>query len=324
MPPAASPREPQSDDPLYLSVIDLVARVAFSYFAIVAVASVIDLVRGDRLTFRSRTSFAFQSAAAFLLATIVTRRTVSSWQQAGRQVVPANISASAAVIGIALAVGTLAGGFFPDAVGYQRRAPELFLRTVSALVPLAIAVYLLLRSADRSRPVAAAPPPEPPLTGDARDAAVRALEILDRGEQALTEFHQRVVSGMKASSADVDRLWETLDGPGYVARLRQMPPEHAITRALREAAVAQTDAVSLIALAHGAHGAMGHTAESAREFIGEVAARRGRPGADAETLGAVARSETKVHRDVAAGLLQASRFSPPVTVVRRSGSSGST
>ena len=82
---------------------------------------------------------------------------------------------------------------------------------------------------------------------------------------------------------------------------------------MREAAVAQTDAVYLIALAHGAHSAMGHTAESARELIGEVATRRGRPGADAETLRAVSRSEAKAHRDIAAGLLWASRFSPPIT-----------
>ena len=310
MPSAASSGGPQSDDPLYLSVIDLVARVAVTYFAIVALAVVIDLVRGDRLTFRSWASFALQSAAAFLLATIVTRRTLVSWQQAGRQWVPASISLSAAVVGMALAVGTLAGGLFPDAVSYRRRAPELFFRTVSAMVPLAIAGYLVLRSAER--PVAARPP-EPPLTGEARDAAVRALEILDRGEQALTEFHERVVSGVGVSDADAERLWERLDGPGYVARLRQMPPEHAITRALRESAVAQTDAVYLIALAQGAHAAMGHTAESARDFIAEVATRRALPGADAETLRTVSRSEAKAHRDLAADLLRASRFTPPVT-----------
>jgi hypothetical protein len=191
---------------------------------------------------------------------------------------------------------------------HQRRS-QLAAR---ALVPPAIAGYLVLRSAERSRPVAARPP-EPPLAGEARDAAVRALEILDRGEQALTEFHERVVSGVEISDADAERLWERLDGPGYVARLRQMPPEHAITRALREAAVAQTDAVYLIALAQGAHRAMGHTAESAREFISEVATRRALPGADAETLRSVSRSEAKAHRDIAADLLRASRFSPPVT-----------
>jgi hypothetical protein len=310
MPPSASSPGPQSDEPLYLSVIDLFARVTVSYFAIVGVALVIDLVRGDQLTFRSWASFALQSGAAFLLAAVVARRTLARWQQAARPFVPADISSSAAIIGLALAVGTLAGGFFPDSAGYQRSAPEPFWRTVSALAPLAIAVYLVLRSPERNRPVAAALP-EPPLTGEVRDAAVRALEILDRGEQALTEFHQHVASGRAISSADAEALWARLDGNGYVARLRQMPPEHAITRALREAAVAQTDAVYLIALAHGAHDAMGHTADSAREFIGEVAARRGRPGADAETLGAVARRELKEHRDTAAGLLQASRFSMP-------------
>jgi hypothetical protein len=158
----------------------------------------------------------------------------------------------------------------------------------------------------------AAPPAEPPLSGDTRDAAISALEILDRGEEALTQFHQRLVSGTQIGAADAERLWEALDGPGYVARLRQMPPEHAITRALREAAVAQTDAAYLLALAHGAHSAMGHTAASARAFIDEVAARLGRPGADAETLCAAARRETKRHRDVAAGLLQASRFGTSV------------
>lgn len=314
MPPADSSRGPQSDNPFYLTVIDLVARVAIGYFAIVALAVLNDLVRGDRLTFRSWTSFAIQSAAAFLLATIVTRRTLAGWQQAGRRVVPANITTSAIVIGMALAVGTLAGGFFPDAEGYRRRAPELFLRSFSALVPMAVAVYVVLRSAERNRPVEdAAPPPEPPLSADARDAAVRALEMLDRGEQAIAQFQERVDSGMGVSRADAGRLWETLDGPGYVARLRQMPPEHAITKALREAAVAQTDAAYLIALAKGAHEAAGHTAESAREFIAEVAARRGRPGADAGTLRVVASSEVRVHRDIAAGLLHDSRFRPPVT-----------
>ena len=309
MAPAAS-REPHSDEPIYLSVIDLFVRVTFGYFAIVGVAVVIDLVRGDGLTFRSWFSFALQSAAAFLLAAIIARRTLVRWRQAARQFVPANISSAAAIIGLALAVGTLAGGFFPDTVGYQRRAPEPFLRTMSALVPLAIAVFLVLRSSERTRPVAAAP--EPSLTGGARDAAVRALEILDRGEQALSEF-QRVVSAAGISRADAEWLWARLDGKGYVARLRQMPPEHPITRALQEAAVAQTDAAYLIALAHGAHEAMGHTAESARVFIDEVAARRGRPGADAEMLAAVARDESKRHRDSAAGLLQASRFSTPLT-----------
>jgi hypothetical protein len=269
-------------------------------------------VRGDQLTFRSWISFALQAGAAFLAAAIVARRTLARWQQAARPFVPANISSSAAIIGLALAVGTLAGGFFPDAIGYQRRAPEPFWRTVSALVPLAIAVYLVLRSPERNRPVAAAVP-EPPLTGEVRDAAVHALEMLDRGEQALTEFHQHVASGRAISGADAEGLWAKLDGSGYVAYLRQMPPQHSITRALREAAVAQTDAAYLIALAHGAHEAMGHTAESAREFIGEVAARRGRPGADAETLGDVARRKSREHRDTAAGLLQASRFSAPVT-----------
>jgi hypothetical protein len=311
MPPAAVSGGPQSEEPLYLSVIDLFVRVTFSYFAIVGVALVIDMVRGDRLTFRSWVSFALQSGAVFLLAAIVARRTLDKWQQGARQLVPANISSSAAIIGFALAAGTLAGGFFPDPVGYQRRAPEPFLRTMSALVPLAVAVYLVLRSAERNRPVAAVSP-EPPLTGAARDAAVRALEILDRGEQALTEF-QRVVSAAGISRADAEWLWVRLDGKGYVARLRQMPPEHAITRALRDAGVAQTDAVYLIALAHGAHDAMGHTAESAREFIAEVATRRGRPDADAETLAAVAHAESKKHRDAAAGLLQASRFSAPLT-----------
>jgi hypothetical protein len=313
MPPSASPRGPQSDEPFYLSVIDLFARVTFSYFAIVGVAVVIDLVRGDRLIFRSWISFALQSGAAFLLAAIVARRTLAGWRQDARQFVPANISSSAAIIGLALAAGTLAGGFFPDAISYQRRAPEPFWRTLSALVPLAIAVYLVLRSPERNRPVVAAPLPEPLLTVEARDAAVRALEILDRGEQALTEFHQHVTSGKGTNVADAEALWARLDGHGCVARLRQMPPEHAITKALQDAVVAQTDAAYLIALAHGAPDAIGHTAESAREFIGEVAARRGRPGADAETLGAVARRESREHRDTAAGLLQASRFSTSVT-----------
>jgi NAD/NADP transhydrogenase alpha subunit len=148
MSPVASSQEPQSDDTFSSSVIDLVSRVAISYFAIVAVAVLIDLVRGNRLTFVSWTSFALQSAAAFLLAAIVTQRTLARWQQAGRTV-PPNISAAAAVIGLALAAGTLAGGFFPDGVTYRRRAPELFLRTTSALVPMVVAVYLVLRSAQR-------------------------------------------------------------------------------------------------------------------------------------------------------------------------------
>jgi hypothetical protein len=312
VPAAASSSKPQADDPLYLSVIDLFARVAIGYFAIVGVAVVIDLVLDAQLTFRSWRSFALQSAAALVLATIVTRRTLGKWQRSGHQFVPAGISSSAAIVGMTLAAGTLAGGFFPDAVGYQRRAPEPFLRTMSALVPAAIAVYLMLRSAGKGRP-AAGPPQEPPLLGEARDAAIGALEILDRGEQAISELRERLASGAVVSSADAARLWERLDGPGYVARLRQMPPEHAITRALREAAVAQTDAVYLIALGRGAHAAMGHTAESARELIAEVASRRGRPEADVETLEALSRSETRAQRDIAAGLLRASRFSPPIT-----------
>ena len=148
MPPAGS-REPQSDEPLYLSVIDLFARVTACYFAIVGVALLIDVVRGDQLVFRSWISFAFQSGGAFLLALIVARRTFASWQQAAHQFVPANISSSAAIIGLVLALGTLAGGFFPDTVSYQRRAPEPYWRTLSAQVPLAIAVYLVLRSPER-------------------------------------------------------------------------------------------------------------------------------------------------------------------------------
>ncbi len=313
MPPSAPSRGPQADEPFYLSVIDLFARVTFCYFAIVGVAVVIDLMREDGLTFRSWASFAIQSGAAFFAAAFVARRTLAGWRQAARPFVPANVSSSAAIIGLALAVGTLAGGFFPDAIGYQRRAPEPFWRALSALVPLGIAVYLVLRSPETNRPMVAAALPEPPLTGEARDAAVQALEILDRGEQALTEFHQRVASGKAISSADAEGLWARLDGHGYVARLRQMPPGHAITKALQDAVVAQTDAAYLIALAHGALDAIGHTQESARQFIGEVAARRGQPGADAETLGALARRESKRHRDSAAGLLQSSRFGTPVT-----------
>lgn len=305
---AASPKGAQSDEPLYLSVIDLVARVAVCFFAVFAVAVAIDMVRDDRVTFRSWTSFALQSGAAFVLAVITTQRTLTSWQRAARPFVPASISSATVIIGVALAAGTLAGGFFPDAISYQRRAPEPFFRIVTALVPMAIAGYLVLRSTEKSTPVAATAAPEPALSGEAREAAVRALELLDHGESAVTEFHQRMVSGIAVSVADAERLWAKLDGPGFVARLRQMPPEHAITKALREAAVAQTDAVYLIALAKGAHGPMGHTVESARDFINEVAARRGQPSADAEALGAVARSEVKVHRDIAAGLLQASRF----------------
>ena len=83
----ASPA-PQSDEPLYLSFIDLFARVAACYFAIVGVAVVIDLVRGDGLTFRSWTSFAIQSVAAFLLAAFVARWTLAKWQRTAHQFVP--------------------------------------------------------------------------------------------------------------------------------------------------------------------------------------------------------------------------------------------
>ncbi len=308
MPSAAPSPAPQSDEPLYLSFIDLFARVAACYFAIVGVAVVIDLVRGDGLTFRSWTSFAIQSVAAFLLAAFVARWTLAKWQRTAHQFVPANISSSAAIVGLVLAAGTLAGGFFPDALGYQRRAPEPFWRGLSALAPLAIAVYLVLRPSKKQQPVKAAAPAEPPLTGEARDAAIRALEMLDRGEDALTEFQQRVMSGRSISAVDAEALWASLDGRVYVGHLRRMPPEHAITRALRTAVVAQTDAAYLIGLAHGAHEAMGHTAESAREFIAEVAARRGRPGADGVTLEALARTECRQQRDTASGLLQGSRF----------------
>jgi hypothetical protein len=90
-----------------------------------------------------------------------------------------------------------------------------------------------------------------------------------------------------------------------------MPPQHAVTRALRDAAVAQTDAAYLTALARGAHDAVGHTAESAPAFIAEVAARRQLSGGSVEELLAFARGAAKHHRDIAADLLQATRFGPP-------------
>lgn len=145
--PAAQP-----DEPLFLSVIDLFIKAAVCHFAIFGIALAIDVVRGDQLVFRSWISFSLQSGVALLAGGIVARRTLAQWQQAGHPFVPADITSAAAVIGAALAAGTLLGGFFPDAVGYQRRAPEPFLRTLSALVPLAIAVYVVLRSAEKKNP----------------------------------------------------------------------------------------------------------------------------------------------------------------------------
>jgi hypothetical protein len=315
MAPAPSSGGPRSDDePLYLSAIDLGGRIVIGYFAVVFVGLAVDMLRGDRLVFRSWASFAIQAAAAFLLAALVARRTLLRWQEAGSGFVPARISSSAVVIAAALGLGTLAGGFFPDAASYQRRAPEMFVRSVVALVPAAIAVYVVLRSAARSRP-APAPVQDPPLTGVARDAAIRALDVLNRGEEALSLFHQHAAAGRAISTADAERLWVALDGPGFVAHLRQLPPDHAVTKALREAGVAQTDAAYLIALASGAHGVIGHTAESARELVDEVAARRGRPEAGAAELAALSRTLTMEHRDLAAGLLHASRFGPPFASV---------
>ena len=138
MPAPASSPEPQPDEPFFLGVIDLFVKVAAGYFAVFGVALAVDFVRGDRLTFGSWIGFALQSAAAFLAATIVVRRALPGWQPA-------------VIIGLVLAIGTLAGGFFPDAIGYQRRAPEPFWRTISALVPAAIAVYLVLRFAPDKR-----------------------------------------------------------------------------------------------------------------------------------------------------------------------------
>ena len=48
MPATPSSSKHQADDPLYLSVIDLFARVAICYFAIVAVAVVTDRLPGLR------------------------------------------------------------------------------------------------------------------------------------------------------------------------------------------------------------------------------------------------------------------------------------
>jgi hypothetical protein len=90
-----------------------------------------------------------------------------------------------------------------------------------------------------------------------------------------------------------------------------MPNEHPITRALREGAVAQTDAIYLTALAQGAHEAMGHTEQSAGEFIAEVATRRKQPGADAERLRDMVHGMAKEQRDTAASLLRAGRFNSP-------------
>lgn len=292
-----------------------------AYFAVVVIALAVDIVRGHRFVFRSWPSFALQAVAAFLLVTIVATRTLTGWQRAGRRFVPTSILTSATLIGFAMAAGVLAGGFFPDAINYRRRAPEMFFRTLIALVPAAVAVYVVLRSSRgrrssaASQPAAGQPtvtpsPQEAPLTGEARDAALGALDLLDKGEEALTRFHEQAISGRTITSADAERLWTAMDGPGFVAHLRKMPLSHAVREALLAASVAQTDAAYLIALARGAHIAVGHTAETAREFVTEVAARRGRPGADAEVLDGVARSEAKAHRDTAAGLLQATRFGP--------------
>jgi hypothetical protein len=298
-------------DPLYLSVIDLGGRVVLEYFLVVGLALLVDLSRGDRLVFRAWSSFAVQSAGALLLGTIVARRTLTSWKWAEGRFVPANVAAASFVIGAALAVGTLAGGFIPDAVNARRRATEMFVRAIVALIPALMAVYLVLRSAARNRPVAPANPLDGPLTGDARDAALRALEMLERGDQALTGFQQRIGLGRGVTADDAERLWEALDGPGIVALLRQMPPEHAVTKALWNAGVAQTDAAYLMALSRGAHDAVGHTEESARGFVEEVAARRGEPGGSAEELAGLSRSIALVQRDVAASLLHVSRFNTP-------------
>jgi len=301
------------DDPLYLRVIDLGGRTALCYSAVALVAVVTDMVRGDGLTFRSWASFAVQSVAAFVLATIVVRRTLVGWKHAGSRFVPASIAAAALGIGVALGLGTLAGGFFPDALGYRRRSPELFFRTVAALMPTAVAVYLALRSAVGSKPAPApvAAPPVPTLSGTARDAALRALDRLDRGEVALTAFQQEAVTAGGITSVDAERLRAALDGPGFVSCLREMPPHHPVTNALRGAVVAQTDVLYLSAFARGAHDAVGHTAESAREFIAEVGVRHGLPGADVESLAAAARTVVTTQRTVVTGLLQASRFGPP-------------
>jgi hypothetical protein len=56
---------------------------------------------------------------------------------------------------------------------------------------------------------------------------------------------------------------------------------------------------------------MGHTAESARQFIDEVATRRGAVGADAGRLVEVAWTAARMHGRAAMATLSATRFDPP-------------
>ena len=105
-----SPGNPQAgpdDEPLYLSAIDLGGRGVIGYFAVVAVAVLTDIVRGDGVVFRSWSGFALQAFGALVLGTIAARSTLTTWQRAGNRFTPANITSASLFIGAALAVGSL-------------------------------------------------------------------------------------------------------------------------------------------------------------------------------------------------------------------------
>jgi hypothetical protein len=127
-PPSNSPAPAE---PLYLTVIALVARIAATYFAVVAVALVADILIVDGAVFRTWPSFALQAAAAFALGFVVLR------------------GERGLILCLLVAAGVLAGGLFPDSPGYSRRAPEPFVRTLLAIVPAAVAAYIIVRTAAR-------------------------------------------------------------------------------------------------------------------------------------------------------------------------------
>ena len=152
------------DEPPYLTVIPIIGRIAATYFAVVAAALLADVTIVHGAAFRTWPAFGAQAAVALALGLVVIRGELRRLNGDGgsgraRSLVPPAL----------IAAGVMAGGFFPDRLGYSRRAPEPFARTLLAIVPAAVAAWLIVR-AIAPRPIAPSATVQeqgPPLTGTA-------------------------------------------------------------------------------------------------------------------------------------------------------------
>lgn len=214
--------------------------------------------------------------------------------------------AAASFVGIVLAAGTLAGGLFPDRPGYHSRAPEPFFRTMLAIGPGIAAGWAMTRRAAAPRGTGSKTIPTtararlattraaPPLGREQREAAIRAVDLLDQHDEALVAL---IARGDTKADLSASEAYALLTGLDEHPRLCQsLPLLHPVLGPLLESGGAYVDATRLTLLALGQAETLGIRPEAEADYVAAIAERLGAPGRDAAAAADVALTAIKAVR----------------------------